>query len=189
MVWGGERGRRSYNFRAAALAALRCLTAHIKEVTMRTTRTFHVTMLLVSAMALAVAAPLAAQQAATSSSLNWGPAPAAFPAGAQMAVVSGDPTQAGMFTVQLSMPDGYRLPPHSHPTAEHLTVKKGTFLVGMGDTMDLAKAKAMKAGQSGDMPANQHHFAVTRGATVISVSGQGPFAMTYVNPSDDPRGH
>lgn len=119
--------------------------------------------------------------------LKWGPAPAAFPAGAKMAVVSGDPGKPAEFTVELAMPDGYRIPPHFHPTDESVEVKKGTFLVGMGDTLDLAKAKPMKAGDKGQMPAQMHHFGAAKGATVVSVTAMGPFAMTYVNPADDPQ--
>jgi quercetin dioxygenase-like cupin family protein len=120
--------------------------------------------------------------------LKWGPAPAAFPAGAQMAVVSGDPGKAGPFTVQLSMPDGYKIKPHSHPTDENVTVVKGTFLVGMGDTWDLAKAKPLAMGATGAIPANMAHFAQAKGKTVVQVASTGPFAITYVHPSDDPRG-
>lgn len=123
----------------------------------------------------------------TKGKLSWGPAPAVFPAGARMAVLSGDPGKAEMFTVQLAMPDGYRIPPHFHPTDEAVKVLKGTFLVGMGDTLDLSKTKALKAGGSGKVPANMHHFAATKGATELTVTAMGPFAMTYVNPADDPQ--
>ncbi len=104
-----------------------------------------------------------------------------------MAVVSGDPGKAAPFTVELSMPDGYRIPPHFHPTDETVTVKQGTFLVGMGDTLDLSKTKTMKAGDQGQVPAKHHHYAATKGATIVSVTAMGPFAMTYVNPADDPQ--
>lgn len=123
---------------------------------------------------------------AQSASREWRPAPQIFPAGAKMAVVSGDPGQAGQFTVELSFPDGYKVPPHFHPTDETVTVKEGTFLVGMGDKLDAKKTKEMKQGDSGSLPAGQHHYAIARGPTVVSVTAQGPFAMTYVNPADDP---
>jgi quercetin dioxygenase-like cupin family protein len=119
--------------------------------------------------------------------LTWGPAPAVFPSGAKMAVVSGDPGKAALFTVELSMPKGYKIPPHFHPTEEAVEVKKGTFLVGMGDTLDVAKTNTMKAGAKGSIPANHHHFAIAREATIVSVTAMGPFAMTYVNPADDPQ--
>ena len=35
-------------------------------------------------------------------------------------------------------------------------------------------------------PAGGHHFAVTRGRTIVQVHGEGPFAITYVDPADDP---
>ena len=119
--------------------------------------------------------------------LTWGPAPAVFPSGAKMAVVSGDPSKAEMFTIELSMPKGYKIPPHFHPTEESVEVKKGTFLVGMGDTLDVAKTNPMKAGAKGSIPANHHHFAIAKEATVVSVTAMGPFAMTYVNPADNPQ--
>ena len=123
----------------------------------------------------------------TKASLQWGPAPAVFPAGAKMAVVSGDPSKAELFMVELSMPDGYKVPPHFHPTDEVVDVKEGTFLVGMGDTLDPKKTGPMKQGDKATVPANTHHFGIARGATIVAVSAKGPFALTYVNPADDPR--
>jgi hypothetical protein len=56
---------------------------------------------------------LSSQAAAqmNSSDLKWGPAPAVFPAGAQMAVLSGDPTKAGVFVVRLKTPRATRFQP------------------------------------------------------------------------------
>jgi hypothetical protein len=118
--------------------------------------------------------------------LAWGPAPAVFPAGVKMAVVSGNPAAAGPFTVQLAMPDGYKIMPHTHPTDERVTIRQGTLLVGMGDSFDAAKTNPMLTGASGNVPAKMSHFVQAKGATVVEVSTTGPFAMTYVNPSDDP---
>src|SRR5438309_10821936 len=61
----------------------------------------------------------------TPDKLQWGPAPPVFPAGAQFAVVAGDPTKAGPFVVRIKAPDGYRIMPHWHPTAETVTVLSG----------------------------------------------------------------
>ncbi|HEV8399907.1 MAG TPA: cupin domain-containing protein [Gemmatimonadales bacterium] len=118
--------------------------------------------------------------------LQWGPAPAVFPKGAEMAVVSGDPSKAAPFTVELRLPDGYRFPPHFHPTAERVQVKQGTFLYGMGDVFDIAKTKPMQVGDEGAIPATMHHFAQARGVTIVMVTSMGPFVLTYVNPADDP---
>jgi quercetin dioxygenase-like cupin family protein len=138
---------------------------------------------LAAALLVSSITMLSAQAAPT---LQWGPAPAVFPAGAKMAVVSGDPTKTGPFVVELAFPSGYRIPPHSHPTDETIKVVKGSFRVGMGTVFDEAKTTTMRVGASGTMQAGQPHFAIAEGATIVSVSSTGPFAMTYVNPSDDP---
>lgn len=116
----------------------------------------------------------------------FGPAPAIFPAGAQMAVMQGNPSETGLFTIRLKMPSGYRIPPHTHPTDEHVTVISGTFRVGMGSVFDASKTMALKSGGFVTAPADGAHFAVTEGTTIVQVHALGPFAMTYVNPADTP---
>jgi len=123
----------------------------------------------------------------TAATLNWGPAPDAFPAGAKMAVERGDPSKAETFVVRLSFPAGYKIPPHFHPTDEHVRIYKGEFLVGMGDKLDATKTMKMSAGDTGTVGATKHHYAIARVATELSVRAMGPFSMTYVNAADDPR--
>src|SRR2546423_878344 len=64
------------------------------------------------------------------SDLKWGEAPPGLPTGGKMAVLSGDPGQAGPFTVRLKAPANYKIMPHTHPTAERLTVISGGFKIG-----------------------------------------------------------
>jgi quercetin dioxygenase-like cupin family protein len=104
-----------------------------------------------------------------------------------MAVLSGDPNNKGTFTVRLRAPDGYKIAPHTHPTAENITVISGTLHLGTGDKFDEAAAHEMVAGSFGVMPAGMKHFAWTTGETVIQIHGVGPFEIKYVNPADDPR--
>lgn len=118
---------------------------------------------------------------------SWGPAPAVLPAGAALAVVEGDPTKAGPYTMRLRMPDGYRIPPHFHPADEHVTVLSGTFLVGMGDRFDRAALKALPPTTFGMLPKGMRHFAEAKGATVIQLHGNGPWSLTYANPADAPK--
>ena len=144
---------------------------------------FSISLLLSVAPAVHAQAAPAEKPAA----LKWGPAPAVFPQGARMAVVSGDPTKAALFTAELAMPSGYKIPPHFHPTDEVVEVKKGTLLVGMGNKFDASKTQAMKPGDKATVSAKAHHFAAAQGATFIEVTAMGPFGMTYVNPADDPQ--
>lgn len=132
----------------------------------------------------AQAAPSAS---ADRSEIVWGPAPAVFPPGAQMAVLQGDPSKAGVYTVRLRMPNGYRIAPHTHPTDEHVTVISGTFRVAMGETFEEEGMAELRQGGFITAPANMAHYAMARGQTVVQVHGMGPFQLTYVNPADMPK--
>jgi len=119
--------------------------------------------------------------------LKWGDAPPGLPPGAKLAVLAGDPNKKGLFTVRLQTPAGYKVPPHTHPTAEHITVISGTFNIGTGDKFDEAAGKELGAGGYLVMPAGMKHYAWTPAEAIIQVHGMGPFVIKYVNPADDPR--
>jgi hypothetical protein len=120
-------------------------------------------------------------------SVQWGDCPPNLPAGCKVAVMQGDPAKAGEeYTMRAWWPDGYKIMPHFHPQTENLTVISGKFNVGMGDKFDQSNTQAMTAGAFASMPATMHHYAWAEGETVVQVNGVGPFAMTYVNPADDP---
>jgi quercetin dioxygenase-like cupin family protein len=132
-------------------------------------------------------AALAADPVADDQSVKWQPAPPVFPAGAQFAVVSGDPGKSGLYVVRLKVPAGYAFPAHNHPTSEYVTVLSGDFHVGMGDKLDRSKAMALGSGGFVEAPAKMNHFAWSDSGSVLQVHGEGPFEMTYVDPAEDPR--
>ena len=115
--------------------------------------------------------------------ITWGPAPAFLPPGAQIAVLEGDPTAVGTFTIRLKLPNGYKIPPHTHPTVENVTVLSGTFRAGMGTTFDDSKLTDLGRDGFVSIPAEHAHYAVARGETVVQVHGLSPFVITYVNPA------
>jgi quercetin dioxygenase-like cupin family protein len=136
---------------------------------------------------LAAPTPALFAQGKSDPGIKWGPAPAVIPAGAEMAVMQGDPSGTGLFTVRLRLPNGYKFPPHTHPTDEHVTVISGSFSVGMGKSFDASKMMTLRSGGFVTAPANEAHYAVARGVTVVQVHAIGPFAITYVNPADTPK--
>jgi quercetin dioxygenase-like cupin family protein len=143
----------------------------------------HRTLLVIAALALAAAA----QAQVNSADLKWGPAPGVFPKGAQMAVLSGDPAKSGTFVIRLRMPAGYKVAAHHHPTDEYVTVVSGDFHLGMGDKLNMAKSAGLAPGGFAMAPRHMNHFAWTRGGSIVQVSAEGPFVMTYVNPADTPK--
>ena len=123
----------------------------------------------------------------TPQEIRWAPAPPSLPKGAEAALLYGDPSKEGPFVLRLRFPANYQIPPHRHPGAEILTVISGTFVLGAGEAADKSKAQAMPAGSFTAMPPNMAHFAHADGETVVQLNSTGPWAVTYVNPSDDPR--
>ena len=119
--------------------------------------------------------------------VKWGAAPDILPAGAQLAVLEGDPTKPGEFTMRLKMPNGYKIAPHFHPRMEHVTLISGSFHIGMGDKFDESTMAGVPIGTFIWIKPGTHHFAMAKGETVIQLHGNGPWVLTYVNPGDDPR--
>ncbi|MDF1586796.1 cupin domain-containing protein [Marinimicrococcus flavescens] len=153
------------------------------------------TALLIPVVGVALAAaastgPVGAMDAAkmvAPPDITWGPAPASLPPGAEAALLYGDPAKDGMFALRLKLPAGYLIPPHTHPRPEVVTVISGTFRLGMGETADERKAEALPAGSFFAFEPDMAHYAFAEGETVVQITTNGPWGITYVNPKDDPR--
>ena len=119
--------------------------------------------------------------------IQWKDGPASLPPGAKIAVLEGDPTKEGPFVFRVKVPDGYKIPPHTHPKPERVTVIAGTFHLGMGARFDSSKGTAMPAGSYGTWPPGMKHYVWVKGETIVQFHGDGPWTINYVNPDDDPR--
>lgn len=123
---------------------------------------------------------------ATPDQMKWSDIPS-LPPGAKMSLIEGPLDQAKPFTFRLKFPANYKIPAHWHPVIERVTVISGTFHLGMGDKFDESKLKALPRGSIVIMQPKTHHFAMTKEETEVQLHGTGPWAINYVNPSDDPR--
>jgi quercetin dioxygenase-like cupin family protein len=121
-----------------------------------------------------------------SDALKWA-TPPAYGKGAEIAVVKGDPTKEGMYVVRLRVPAGFKIPAHTHPNDENVTVLSGSFNIGTGDKLDEKKGTLIKAGGYSFVGKGMAHYAWFTEATVLQLHGMGPQGITYVNPADDPR--
>jgi hypothetical protein len=127
------------------------------------------------------------RNAFTPDQIKYGPPPPFVAAGAQLAVLEGNPAAStGDFTIRLKMPDGYKIAPHWHPQRENVTVISGSFKVGMGDTFDAGKMMTFPAGSFAYLDPDMHHYGMASGPTVVQVHGMSPLQFNYVNPADDP---
>jgi hypothetical protein len=105
--------------------------------------------------------------------------------GCDIAAVDGDMNAEGTpFVLRIRCTDGSKIPAHWHPTDENVTVLKGTFLVGLGETFEESKMQTMNVGNFVSMPKEMRHYAMCKGETIVQVHGAGPFKVNWVNPSE-----
>lgn len=111
---------------------------------------------LCSVAQLVAVAQLSAQAApitrSVSSALQWGPCPAIFPKGCQIAVLNGDPSKPNA-DVFLRVPGGYTIPAHSHTSAERMILVEGKLTVRYKG----AAAAVLTPGQYAYGPASLPH--------------------------------
>jgi hypothetical protein len=127
------------------------------------------------------------KHAFTPDTVEYGPAPSFVAAGAQLAVLEGNPlATSGDYTIRLKMPAGYRIAPHWHPKRENVTVISGTLKFGMGDHFDESSMTSFPAGSFAYLDPDMHHYVMASGDVVVQVHGMAPVQFNYINPEDDP---
>ena len=105
--------------------------------------------------------------------------------GCDLAAVSGDFNVEGQpFVLRIRCADGTKIPAHWHPGDESVTVLKGTFLLGMGETFDETKFQTMNVGNFTIVPKEMRHFGMAKGDFIVQIHGIGPFKNNWVNPSE-----
>jgi len=108
--------------------------------------------------------------------------------GAQTVILVGDPTKAEMIVQRTKFPPHYRVPPHTHPYTEVVTVLSGNYWNSFGESFDKSKGVELHPGSVFVLPAGHPHYTWTEDAeTILQVSFIGPGGVTFINPGDDPR--
>lgn len=148
-------------------------------------------------MVLFLAAPVQAQHTGatahpdhvmvTPDDYTWKKGPASLPPGSRVMVIEGNPAEAGPFTLRLWFPADYMIAPHTHPADEHVTVISGALYMGLGATVDQEAARVLPAGSFAMMQAGTVHYAFTEHETIIQLHGIGPWGLSYLKATDDPR--
>ena len=128
--------------------------------------------LLAGAQLHAQMAPAAAPiTRSVSSALQWGPCPAIFPAGCQIAVLHGDPSKPNA-DIFLRVPGGYAIPAHAHTSAERMILVEGQLTVRYQG----AAAAVLSPGEYAYGPASLPHEARCAGrkSCTLFIAFEGP---------------
>ena len=119
--------------------------------------------------------------------IEWKPF-AAFPPPARLAIMVGEPTQPGPYTIRVKVPAGVKLMPHRHPEDRVYTVISGIFYIGLGERFDADKLNAYPPGSIVVLPGDTYHFHWAKsGEYVTQVTAIGPLGLDYMDAEDDPR--
>lgn len=95
-------------------------------------------------------------------------------------VLHGDPEQAGQpFVMRIRELPGTRIPLHSHPVDEHLTVVQGTFRFAIGERWDPAALQDLGPGAYVFIPKGRTMYGESPDGAVVQVHGIGPFAIHW----------
>jgi quercetin dioxygenase-like cupin family protein len=122
-----------------------------------------------------------------SEDIDWKPF-AAFPPSVRLAVVVGQPSEAGPYTIRVKVPHGVKLMPHRHSEDRVYTVISGVFYIGLGDQFDPHKLQAFPPGSVIVLPGNTPHFHWAKSSEYVTqVTAIGPLGLEYITAKDDPR--
>jgi quercetin dioxygenase-like cupin family protein len=110
-------------------------------------------------------------RSAGDSDLQWGPCPAFFPAGCQIAVLHGDPSRPNA-DVFFRVPARYDLPAHRHTSAERMLLVSGELHV----TYDGQEPVVLRPGIYAYGPANAVHHGrcASDEPCVLFIAFEGP---------------
>ena len=134
---------------------------------------------LLTALSLG-AASLAKGVFLNTSDVKWMTAKPPLPPTVKVAVLAGDPSKAGEYTIRLMAPAGTKLPPHWHGETENVTVISGTAGIGLGSKWNQSKLVMIGPGGFFSIPAKTAHFFWAKTDTVVQVNAIGPRTMVML---------
>ena len=114
-----------------------------------------------------------------SEDIDWKPFPA-FPPSVRLAVVVGQPSEPGPYTIRVKVPHGEKLMPHKHPEDRVYTVISGVFYIGLGDEFDASKLRSLSARRRDHSPWQHAPFPLGEIRRVRHASNRDGAAWTGV---------
>jgi len=118
--------------------------------------------------------------ALTPSEMKWSSQGGLALPGLEQAILIGDPTKPGPYTIRLKFAAGFKVAPHTHTDSREITILSGTWYTGYGEKVEAAALKKLPAGSFYTEPAGVPHYVEIREPTVIQVSGIGPSGRKFV---------
>ncbi len=112
--------------------------------------------------------------------LKWGPPVNNTPQEVSMALILGNPTKPGPFTLRMKMPANFKMDPHKVDVEQNITVLSGSLNMGFGDKYDKNATTKLPTGAFFILPANNVHYLWTDEECVVQITGNGPLKLDFI---------
>ncbi|HSH74472.1 MAG TPA: cupin domain-containing protein [Longimicrobiales bacterium] len=113
------------------------------------------------------------------------------PEGSRRINIIGDPSEPGLYVLQITWAPGTGSRPHFHDQARYIQVLKGTWWVSTGAAADIYDPEKMVPVEAGTFiyePPNGHHYDMAKDEEVIvQIWGMGPVATTSIPQPEGPE--
>ena len=103
--------------------------------------------------------------------------------GVKFVVLAGNPSQPGLYVIRAKFAPHTMSRPHSHPEARYVTVLKGTWWAGTGETLDPGSTTPIPAGAFAiHGPGKVHYDGAKDEEVIVQITGMGPSGTNVVSP-------
>ena len=113
------------------------------------------------------------------------------PMAGDVELLYGDPEVPGQaFVMRIRELPGTKVPPHSHPVDEHITILQGSWHFAIGPEFRLDALQELKTGSYAFAPKGSTMFAYSPDGAIVQVHGVGPFRIHWkagLRTLDDPQ--
>ncbi len=113
--------------------------------------------------------------------IKWKPCPPNLPEGCEMTVLEGNPKSKDLFSVRFKTSGGFKMPPHTHPKDERVTILKGKAYVAFGEEATMKDAKEFGPGDYYVNARNEIHTVWADDGTIIQITGIGPWEANFIS--------
>jgi quercetin dioxygenase-like cupin family protein len=102
--------------------------------------------------------------------------------GVKYVVLAGNPSQPGVYVIRAKFAPHTMSRPHWHPEARYVTVLKGTWWAGTGESFDPDSTTPIHAGGFAiHTPGKVHYDGAKDEEAIVQITGMGPSATNVIN--------
>src|SRR5215813_10924816 len=105
--------------------------------------------------------------------------------GVKFVVLVGNPRESGLYIIRAKFAPHTMSRPHWHPEARYVTVVKGTWYAGTGDTFDPERTTPVPTGGFAiHAPHEVHYDGAKDEEVIVQITGMGPSGTVVVTPGE-----